>query len=126
MPTPAEDLAVVLAPRTEAHGEVVDANGPAAAAVLAAGIGCTVLGLATVLAEASEGIRDALNWWHPAGPLAGKTGVGAIAWLISWAVLHMLWRSREVHFGRVWTVAAILVGLGFLMTFPPFFGLFSR
>jgi len=123
MPTPAEDQVAAPSPRT---GPPVDTNGPAAAAVLAAGIGCAILGLAAILGEASEGIRNALNWWHSVGSLAGETGVGTIAWLVSWAVLHVLWRSEDVSFDRVWTAAALLVGLGFLMTFPPFFGLFGH
>ena len=62
-------------------------SGPAAAAILAAAVGVFVIGLATNLAEVSADLKNALNWWNPAGPLTGKTGVGVIVWLIAWAVL---------------------------------------
>jgi len=44
-------------------------NGPAAAAILSAGLGSAVIGLLTTGAVISTGLKSALNWWGPAGPL---------------------------------------------------------
>ena len=52
-------------------------SGPAMAVVLSASLGVFVTGLATLLASASPGVKAALNWWDPAGPLTGKTGAGS-------------------------------------------------
>jgi len=101
-------------------------SGVAAAAVLAAGIGVFVLGPSTTLAEVSEGFAQALNWYRPAGPLSGKTTLAVLIWLIAWAVLHRLWKDRELPFPRIFGIALILIGLGLLLMFPPFFELFAE
>ena len=98
-------------------------NGPAAAAILAAGIGIAATGIMTTGAEVSPGWARLLNWWNPVGPLSGKTGVGILAWLASWLVLGLLWRDREVKFGRVLVISAALLAVGLLLTFPPVFAL---
>jgi len=38
-----------------------------AAALVAGGIGAAAIGLLTTLAEASAGIKTALNWYNPVG-----------------------------------------------------------
>jgi hypothetical protein len=101
------------------------ALGVASAAFVSSGIGCLIIGLMVTGAEMSPGLRTALTWSNAVGPLSGKTGVGVIAWLISWAILHSMWKDKEMEFGKVFTVTLILVALGFLLTFPPFFGLFA-
>lgn len=100
-------------------------NGPVAAALVAGGLGAATIGLMTVLAEASTPIKNALNWWNPAGPLTGKTLVGVIVFFASWIVLHLIFRGKNVNFARAATIALILLGLGLLGTFPPFFDLFA-
>ena len=100
-------------------------NGPAAAAILSAGVGSAVIGLLTTGAVISAGLKSALNWWSPAGPLTGKTGVGVIAWLVSWIVLHTLWKDEDVALVRVLVVTLVLLALGLLMTFPPVFEAFE-
>ncbi len=64
------------------------ASGPAAAALIAAGIGVLVIGILTTGAAISEGLKSALNFWPPSGSLTGKTAIGLISWLISWAALN--------------------------------------
>ncbi len=100
-------------------------GGAVAAALVAGGLGSATIGLMTILAEALSGVKDALNWWDPAGPLVGKTGVGVIVFLISWIVLHFIFRNKEVNMARMTVIALVLLGFGLLGTFPPFFGLFA-
>jgi hypothetical protein len=101
-------------------------NGPAAAAILAGGIGSAVLGLIVVLSEGSEALAQALNFYNPVGPLSGKTGVTILAWLLAWAVLHGSWKARHLELGKVSGWSLMLVALGILGTFPPFFDLFGH
>ena len=101
-------------------------SGPAMAVLLSAGIGCFAIGLATVLASASPAIKNTLNWWNPAGPLTGKTGVGVIAWVLAWGALHLVWRKKEITYGRIWAITLALVILGWVLTFPPVFEAFER
>ena len=99
-------------------------TGPAAAAFVAAGIGCMAVGLFTTLGQASEPIKNLLNWWGPAGPLTGKTGVALILWLVGWLVLHQLWKTKTVNLGTAFFATLVLVALGLIGTFPTFFELF--
>jgi lysylphosphatidylglycerol synthetase-like protein (DUF2156 family) len=101
-------------------------SGPAAAAILAAAIGVFTIGLMTTLAEVSAGLKNALNWWNPAGPLTGKTGVGVIVWLIAWLILGTRSRGRSVEMGRIALWSWILILLGLVLTFPPVFEAFAR
>lgn len=100
-------------------------NGPVAAALVAGGLGSAVIGLMTALAEASGTVKNALNWWDPAGPLAGKALVGVIVFVAAWAVLHAIFRGKNVNFARAAAAAYVLLGLGLLLTFPPIFELFA-
>ncbi len=100
-------------------------NGPAAAAILSAGVGSAIIGLMTTGAVISAELKAALNWWSPAGPLTGKTGLGVIAWLVTWVVLHVLWKDKDVPLIRVLVVTLVLLALGLLLTFPPVFESFE-
>jgi hypothetical protein len=100
-------------------------NGPAAAAVLAAGVGCAVLGLFTLLAEAIEPIHNFMELSSAVGPLSGKSTFAVLVWLIVWVGLHLWWRDQNVSFRAVYIVTLVLVGVGFVLTFPPVFLAFS-
>jgi len=100
-------------------------NGAAIAAILAAAIGCAVLGLIIPLAEAIIPLKNALNWWNPGGPLVGKTSVSVIAYFVSWFVLHRMWKDRDIEFATIWKVSLVLLAIGFIGTFPLFFELFT-
>jgi len=95
------------------------------AAMLAAGIGSVVLGIMIVLAEASAKINSALVWVKPVGALSGKTTVEIIAFVLSWAVLHYAFRGRAIRLNTVFVTSVVLIGLGFLLTYPPFFELIA-
>lgn len=100
-------------------------NGPVAAVMLATGIGALVLGVLTVLSEASEGIHEFLEFSERVGPLAGKTIFATLAFLISWGGLYMALRDREVQWRPVIIALIALVAVALLLTFPPFFQLFK-
>ncbi len=100
-------------------------SGPAAAAILAAAVGVFVIGLLTTLNEAVDGLSRYLNWWSPAGPLTGKTGVGVIVWLLTWAALGARYRGASVDMGRIARWSWLLILLGLLLTFPPVFERFA-
>lgn len=100
-------------------------TGVAAAAFIAGGIGVFVMGLLTTLSEASSGIANLLNWIKAAGPLSGKTGVSVIVWIVSWFILNNMWKGQDYDLKKAYTITLVLIGLGFLLTFPPFFILFA-
>lgn len=100
-------------------------EGPICAAIIAAGAGATALGLLTTLAEANEGVADALNGNAAVGPLSGKTILAVAVWLVAWAVLHVLLRNKPYETSRALAIGLVPIALGVLGTFPPFFQLFA-
>lgn len=111
--------------RNAEKAEVKVTTAPAAAAMISGGIGTLVIGLLTTGAVISEGLKAALNWWGPSGPLSGKTGVGILAWLVSWFLLNTLWKGKEANLAKAFTVTLILIALGLVLTFPPVFEAFE-
>lgn len=105
--------------------EVERPTGPIAAAVLAVGIGAFVLGLVTTLNEASTDVHDFLEFDEDVGPLSGKTIIAVVAYLVSWAVLHGLWRRQNPALRPILIATAVLVALGVLGTLPTFFQAFA-
>jgi hypothetical protein len=102
------------------------ANGPAAAAILAAGIGCFVFGLLTVLEHTSVPTSQTLTLYVPVGSHSGTTAVGTLLWLGGWLVLHQRWKTAQVNFQRIFLGAFILIALGGIGTFPPFYEAVGR
>jgi hypothetical protein len=99
--------------------------GPAAAVILAAGLGSLTLGLLTTLNEASTGVNDALEFDTGVGPLSGKTSITMMVFFFSWAVLSaVLWR-RDPRVKPVLIISGVLIALGLLGTFPEFFEQFA-
>jgi hypothetical protein len=105
--------------------EDVVATGRAAAALVAGGVGVLAIGLLTTLAEVSAGLKTFLTWSTPVGPLPGKTGLGVIIWLISWAAFHSLWKDKNSDLAQAFKIALVLIALGLVFTFPPVFEAFA-
>ena len=101
-------------------------NGPAGAAILSAGAGCCVLGILAVAADASRPIAHCLTFYTPTGPLSGVSTVAIVIWLAVWIILARFWRTRTVAMAKVNVAAFVLLGLGLLLTFPPFAHLILR
>ena len=100
-------------------------NGPAAAALLSAGVGALALGILTVWNEASTSMHDLLELDTGVGPLSGKTAFAVVAYVIAWIILApVLWR-RNVAWPTVLALTGLLLAGGFVGTFPEFFKLFA-
>lgn len=100
-------------------------NGGIFAALIAAGVGCASLGVLVVVAEASAAFKDALTFYEPAGSLTGKTSLAVLVWLAAWVVLHRSLAQAELPLRLAYRTTLVLVGVGLLGTFPPFFQLFA-
>ena len=119
---------VALAPELEALGLEDRPDGPGAAAMVSAGIGIFVLGLFTVLSEASESIHAFLEDFQGSvgvGPLAGKTVLGSIAFFVSAGVLGALWWKKNIDVQKAFWIGLALGIIGLLGTFPPLFQAFA-
>lgn len=101
-------------------------NGPALAALLAAGIGSAALGLFTTLAEAWPAFKTAITIDKGVGPLSGKTTYAVLVYLMSWAILAYVMRGKQYVSRPLFIATFVLIGLGVLGTFPIFFEAFTR
>lgn len=115
---------VTSAPRAEpAEKSDTLANGPAAAAILAAGIGCFAVGAFALAGDAVPAIARLFTFYSPAGPLSGVTTSAIVVWLLSWFILSRRWHEKSVALGRVTAIAFVLLIFSVLLTFPPFMDL---
>jgi len=99
-------------------------NGSGAAAILAAAIGAFALAVLAIAADKLPGIKAALIFYKPTGPLSGVTTAAILLWLIVWIALDLRWRKKTAALGLVSGVAFTLLILSFLLTFPPIADLF--
>lgn len=94
-------------------------NGPAAAALLASGIGSAAMGIVTILAETSGRTAIFLSQVKLVGPLSGRLGIGIFLYLVSWLGFGFIWKGKNVNFSRAAAVAFFLLVIGLLGTCPP-------
>jgi hypothetical protein len=119
---------IVDAPEVDALHLDERPDGPGAAVMMAAGIGIFVLGLFTLVSEASVSIHDwleSLEFGRGVGPLAGKTILGTVGFFASWIVLGMAWRTKELDLRRWFWIALALGVVGAVLMFPPVFQAFA-
>jgi hypothetical protein len=98
-------------------------NGPAAAAILAAGIGCFAIGLFALAGDASPAVASFFTFYKPTGALSGVTTSAIVVWLLSWFALSRQWGTKSVALGWVILVSSVLLALSLMLTFPPFMDL---
>jgi hypothetical protein len=100
------------------------ANGGAAAALVAAGVGSVLVSVFAILGDQSAFFKNLFIFYRPTGPLSGVTSCAIVVWLVVWFILHRAWRERNLNTGRVGAVAVIFLVLGLLLSFPPIADLF--
>ncbi|MGB8480970.1 MAG: hypothetical protein WCE63_19365 [Acidobacteriaceae bacterium] len=101
-------------------------NGPGAAAILSAGIGCFLLSVFAVVADASKPVARFFTFYVPTGPLSGVTTTAIFLWLVTWMALARMWRHRTIALAKINVAAFAFLLLGILLTFPPFADLLLR
>jgi hypothetical protein len=80
-----------------------------------------------VLVEASpHWFKNWLNFYNPVGPLSGKTIIAVAIYALSWLVMGIALRGKNVRLGRWVTATFLLIALGILFTFPPIYQVFTR
>jgi hypothetical protein len=118
------DLFVKTPPTTArpaVEPELERPSGPAAAILLAAGLGSFALGLLSTLTAVDSSISSALTLSDGVGDVSGVTTAAAIVFFAAWGLLTIVWRRADPPLMRVAAATAVLVALGLLGTFPPFF-----
>jgi len=100
-------------------------NGPAAAALLAGGIGSAAMGIITLIVQvdSQSGFSKSMVWSKAVGGLSGKSSWAIIIFFVAWAVLHFMWKDKDTDFARISSLAIALLVVGLIGTFPPVWNL---
>ena len=98
-------------------------NGPAAAAILSAGVGAFALGIFALLADEYPALKQTFTIWSPSGALSGVSSGAVAVWVAVWVVLSALWSKRAVNLTLVNLISFVLLAAGLALTFPPFLDL---
>jgi hypothetical protein len=98
-------------------------NGPAAAAILSAGVGALALGVFALLGDVYPAWKQAFTIWSPSGALSGVSSGAVAVWMAVWVVLSALWSKRAVNLKLVNLISFVLLAAGLALTFPPFLDL---
>ncbi len=93
-------------------------TGPAGAAILAASLGCFVMGALTTLASKFDYLNALLSWWAPSGALTGIFGAGVFIWILSWLSLHVWLRKRNPSIIPLLVVSFLFLFSALALTFP--------
>jgi hypothetical protein len=94
-------------------------NGSGAAAILSAAVGSFALAIVALIGDKSAAVKSNLNVYKPTGPLSGVTDIAILVWLVLWVVLELRWRKKSVASSPICIASLVLLGLSFLLTFPP-------
>lgn len=106
----------------------VKVNGPAVAAILAAMLGPLIMGVVNVGTVASADFSNLVlsigKLWIPSaqgiGPYSGKETFLLAGWLVSWGILHMTLRKKDMHLTIPMVVFMVGMLLATLFVYTPF------
>jgi hypothetical protein len=103
---------------------VTRTNGSGAAALLSAAVGSFALAILALVGDKSAAVKNSLIFYKPTGPLSGVTDVAIVIWLVLWVVLELRWSKKSVALRPICIASFALLGLSFLLTFPPIVDIF--
>ncbi|QLE55067.1 hypothetical protein [Nostoc sp. TCL26-01] len=124
-------------PRTLAEGSQnpPHSSGLAAAALISAGIGCFTMMVIHHLSDTSKA-REKMIWelgkwipgsdnpsklWGNIGSYTGKETMLLLGWLISWAILSMLWHNKQIKSRTIFFWMSVLIIAATAMSWHPLF-----
>ncbi|BCL37333.1 hypothetical protein [Nostoc sp. MS1] len=110
-------------------------SGPAAAALISAGIGCFAMMVTHHLSDTSKdteklvwelgkwipGSQSTSKLWGNIGSYTGKETMLLLGWLISWVFLSMIWRNKQIKSRTIFFWMFVLFIAATAMTWHPLF-----
>ena len=110
-------------------------SGPAAAALISAGIGCFTMMVTHHLSDTSKA-REKIVWaigswipgshnpseiWGNIGSYTGKETMLLVGWLVSWPLLYLLWKNKQIRSRTIFFWMFGLFVAATAMTWHPLF-----
>ena len=102
-------------------------TGAAAAAYLSASLGILALALSHLFSEKSESVKNAVHhlgkFWMPGaegiGPYSGKETIQLLVWLLTWLILHLWFRKKNISVRWSGILFLIILGIATTLLWPP-------
>ena len=104
-------------------------SGAAVAAIISAVLGMLTLAIVNWGTAASKAFNEWVHGigrlWMPGaegiGPYSGKETLSLLVWIVSWIVLHIALRNRDLNLNRWLIVFLVGVGIATTLLWPPVF-----
>ncbi|HAT12554.1 MAG TPA: hypothetical protein DCS91_02160 [Microcoleaceae bacterium UBA11344] len=110
-------------------------SGPAAAAIISAAIGCFTMMVSHHLGDTSKATNEWLwnlgSWipgsktndelWGNIGSYTGKETMLLVGWLVSWPILHTLWKNKNIKSHTIFFWMFSLLVAATAMSWHPLF-----
>ncbi|MBE9218429.1 hypothetical protein PN451_09640 [Dolichospermum planctonicum CS-1226] len=110
-------------------------SGPAAAALISAAIGCFTMMVAHHFSDTNKNIEKMIwslgSWipgshnpskmWGNIGSYSGKETILLISWLVSWAILSLLWNNKKIKSRTIFFWLFALMVAATAMSWHPLF-----
>jgi hypothetical protein len=112
-------------------------SGPAAAALISAGIGCVTMMVSHHFSDADKsktvenfiwsvgswipGSHNPSRLWGNIGSYSGKETMLLIGWLVSWAILYLLWKDKQIKSRTIFFWMFLLFVAATAMSWHPLF-----
>lgn len=91
------------------------------AALLAAWLGLMSLAIANIAADVNTGFKAWITLHEGIGPYSGKEAFLLGIWLLSWPILHVALRHRELDLKRWFGIFLVGMLIATLLNWPPIF-----
>ncbi|QYX33529.1 hypothetical protein [Sphaerospermopsis torques-reginae] len=110
-------------------------SGPAAAALVSTGIGCFTMMVTHHISDTHKNIEKMVwglgSWipgshspsklWGNIGSYTGKETMLLIGWLVSWAILSVLWKNKKIKSSTIFFWMFALIVAATAMSWHPLF-----
>ncbi|MEL7039190.1 MAG: hypothetical protein AAFO04_26805 [Cyanobacteria bacterium J06592_8] len=120
---------------SQGSSQTPEVSGPAAAAIISAAFSCFLLmvnqHLTSIFKAWNQIIWDLGSWipgsknpdplYGEIGSYSGKETVMLIGWLVSWLILHQLWKNKPIKTQTIFFYLFIFMAAATVMNWHPLF-----
>lgn len=95
-------------------------NGRGAAAILAAGLACFLIGSLSLISSMFPAASKIFTFYAPTADISGISTIAIVSWLVVWRILFQTWHNKTVRIVWVNLFAFLMLVVGLFLTCPFF------
>ena len=96
-------------------------TGAIVASLVAAWIGLMTLAVVNIAADVNSGFKTWITLHQGIGPYSGKEVLLLVAWFVSWPILHVALRRRELNLKKWFGAFMVGILVATVLMWPPLF-----